>query len=95
MLAGLFAPRSGRARRLRELIVDLAAPVTGVLDAVPRRAAPSSADGDSALGGLNAEQREAVDRCWPVARPALTIIVLTRCTHDKLQCFHTPCPSWP
>ena len=62
--AGLFVAGSGRARRLRELVVDLAAPVMG--GAVPDQArSPAGAQGgeEAPQDGLNAEQREAVGRC--------------------------------
>jgi hypothetical protein len=66
--AGLFAAPGGQPRRLRELIVDLAAPLSGAsaqaadaeLPAASCAAAEEEEEGGE--GALNAEQREAVDR---------------------------------
>jgi hypothetical protein len=59
MLAGLFSGKHARQRRLRELVVDLKAPLTGGAlagDGFPRLADPDTS------GNLNEEQRRAVYR---------------------------------
>ncbi|CAL8464813.1 g4348 [Coccomyxa elongata] len=63
-LMGLFSGKSTRARRLRQLIVDLEPPLTGgdAPEAAGPAARPAAAAGADPSDGLNAEQRRAVDR---------------------------------
>ena len=64
MRTGLFAASGGRARRLRELVVDLAAPLFGppAQDADAEAVAGVAEEVQEEGGALNPEQREAVDR---------------------------------
>ncbi|BDA50404.1 DNA replication ATP-dependent helicase/nuclease DNA2 [Coccomyxa sp. Obi] len=62
-LMGLFSGKSARARRLRQLIVDLEPPLTGSdAESAGLAARPAAATGADPSNGLNAEQRRAVDR---------------------------------